>query len=413
MFKKNRLIGLLMILALIAMLVLAACGDDDDGDDDTPEPAAQSETGNGAASDEGAEDTAETETGPALVSIPDTLISQQGRQDEPTFLILLQAIADAGLSEDLAEGEYTLFAPTDAAFMAAAQQLDALTIEMTETGEVELTVDSDFLTRLLSYHLVEGTVMSAALNPDEPVVTVETGTITVAIDGDAVTLTDESGGTANVAMPDIVAANGVIHVIDAVLLPQPTLVEVAAGRDDLTTVVGLLSDNDLLSALEDEVTVFAPNNAAFELIAADLEGFEEDVVVTILQNHVVEGVYSGAELAADPAPVFMTLADNELVPTVEGEDLAMIDGIMIVGTLPADNGVIYVIDAVLVPPAPEVVEETEEPDEETDEVVEEAVEETDEVVEEAVEEAVEETEMVEEAEEAVEEAVEETEMVEE
>ena len=128
------------------------------------------------------------------------------------FTTLATALTAAGLVDTLkGEGPFTVFAPTDEAFAALpAGTLDALLAD--PTGD---------LTSILTYHVVPGKVMAAdVLTLDgQKVATVNGAEITVNVDGSTVSLTDAKGNTVNVTQTDIEASNGVIHVIDAVLMP--------------------------------------------------------------------------------------------------------------------------------------------------------------------------------------------------
>jgi len=128
------------------------------------------------------------------------------------FTTLATALTAAGLVDTLkGEGPFTVFAPTDEAFAALpAGTLDALLAD--PTGD---------LTSILTYHVVPGKVMAAdVLTLDgQEVKTVNGAQITVNVDGSTVSLTDAKGNTVNVTQTDIEASNGVIHVIDAVLMP--------------------------------------------------------------------------------------------------------------------------------------------------------------------------------------------------
>jgi uncharacterized surface protein with fasciclin (FAS1) repeats/copper(I)-binding protein len=127
------------------------------------------------------------------------------------FNTLVAAVQAAGLEDTLRGGEFTVFAPTDVAFAAA---LDALGL----TAE-ELLADTELLTSVLTYHVVEGTVTSDMLEDGMEVTTVNGATLTVNVGEDGVTLTDANGSTYSVVTPDVMASNGVVHVIDGVLLP--------------------------------------------------------------------------------------------------------------------------------------------------------------------------------------------------
>lgn len=130
-----------------------------------------------------------------------------------SFGTLVAAVAAAGLVETLqSEGPFTVFAPTDEAFAALpAGVVDALLKESNKAT----------LAKVLTYHVVSGQVMAAAVATGD-VPTVEGSTIAVEVTSDGVVL----NGTANVTATDVAASNGVIHVIDAVIVPAD--VDVAA-----------------------------------------------------------------------------------------------------------------------------------------------------------------------------------------
>lgn len=181
-----RVLALLMSLALVA----AACGDDD--------PIEETADAEPEATEE---DMAEDEEGPG--TIVDVAVGAG------TFETLVAAVTAADLVDTLSgEGPFTVFAPTDEAFATA---LDALGL----TAD-ELLADTDTLTEILTYHVVAGEVPSSVVVTldGEMVETVNGASVTVGVDGDAVTVNE-----ANVIAVDVDASNGVIHVIDSVLLP--------------------------------------------------------------------------------------------------------------------------------------------------------------------------------------------------
>ncbi len=184
-------------LASAATLALAACG----------APAEDTATEDTAMADEMANDEAMTGT---IVEVA---------QGNPDFSTLVTAVDAAGLVETLSgEGPFTVFAPTNEAFAALPEgTVDTLVSEDTET-----------LGTILTYHVVEGEMMAAdVLSAIEgageaglEVTTVGGGTLTATIVDGNVVLTDATGGTATVTATDVDASNGVIHVIDTVLMPQ-------------------------------------------------------------------------------------------------------------------------------------------------------------------------------------------------
>ena len=186
---------LTIALASAASLAIAACS----------EAPAEEEM------DTGADVTvnAEAETG-TIVEVA------QGNSD---FSTLVSAVTAAGLGETLSgEGPFTVFAPTNAAF---AKIPEATLTELT-------TNDTETLGSILQYHVVSGNVDAATLtkaitDAGDTGYTVETvggGTLTATIVDGNVVLTDAAGGTATVTATDVAASNGVIHVIDTVLMPQ-------------------------------------------------------------------------------------------------------------------------------------------------------------------------------------------------
>jgi uncharacterized surface protein with fasciclin (FAS1) repeats len=185
----------LMSLSVLAagVLVVGACSSDsDDSADDAPATTAAATTDDTAMGDGMMDET-----------IVDVAASN------PDFSTLVELVTAAGLGETLSgEGPFTVFAPTDEAFEA----VDPATLE-------SLGADTDALTAVLTYHVVPASVMAADLTDGQVVETVQGGTFTVNITDEGVTLTDGAGQTINVIDTDLEASNGVIHVIDGVLLP--------------------------------------------------------------------------------------------------------------------------------------------------------------------------------------------------
>jgi len=144
----------------------------------------------------------------------DTIVDKAQATDDLSTLVT--AVSEAGLVDTLAgEGPFTVFAPTNAAFEA-----------LPEGALDNLLADTDALTGVLTYHVVSGEVMAADLigliQQSEGALEVETvngATVEAQIEGDNVILTDAQGNTATVVATDVDASNGVVHVIDGVLLP--------------------------------------------------------------------------------------------------------------------------------------------------------------------------------------------------
>ena len=245
------------------------------------------------------------------------------------------------------DGPFTVFAPTDQAFADAGIDLNTFT-----TDEQIAT-----LTDILLYHVYSGAVNAAdvtdgltvaMVNEDEASFTVTDGNVMV--------------GDATVVLADVPASNGVIHVIDKVLMPPADLVDIAAvamstGVHD--SLVAALVKADLVTTVQGDgpFTVFAPTDQAFADAGIDLDSFTTDEQIATLTDILLYHVYSGAVHAAD-------VTDGLTVAMVNGDEASftVTDGTVMVGDatvtsadVMASNGVIHVIDKVLMPPADEPV----------------------------------------------------------
>ncbi len=263
--------------------------------------------------------------------------------------LLEAAVGAAGLVDALSgEGPFTVFAPTDAAVVALTEALEI-------TAEDLLALPN--LGDILQYHVVGAEAYAADLTDGQMIETLIGEDVTVSITADGVFINN-----AQVVVADLAADNGVVHVIDAVLLPPTpettTVVDIIVGSEDHTVLEAAVGAAGLVDALSGEgpFTVFAPTDAAFDALMEALEVTAEELLAypglaDVLQYHVV-----GAEAyAAD-------LSDGQMIETLLGEDVTVsitADGVfinnaqVIVADLAADNGVVHVIDAVLVPPTPE------------------------------------------------------------
>ncbi len=141
----------------------------------------------------------------------DKNVVQTAIASAPEFSILVEAVTAAGLGTALsAPGPLTVFAPTNAAFG----------LLLTELGltKQQLLANVPLLTTVLTYHVVNSRVFKVVVPIGAPIATLETGTFTVS---SALVITDERARTSNLAATDILTSNGVIHVVDKVLLPAP------------------------------------------------------------------------------------------------------------------------------------------------------------------------------------------------
>ncbi len=259
------------------------------------------------------------------------------------FKTLAAAVKAAGLVEALqGEGPFTVFAPTDAAFAKLPKGTVETLLKPENKGK---------LAGILTFHVVPGKVMAA----DAAKVT---GAVT--LNGQRVDIDASNGVTvdgAQVVTADIACSNGVIHVIDSVMLPaDKNLVETADAAGTFKTLLTAAKAAGLADALTGDgpLTVFAPNDAAFAklpegTVANLLKPENKSQLVAILKYHVVSGrVYSDAAVAAGKAA---TLQGQPVEITVSG-GAAMVNSAKLLATdLDASNGVIHVVDSVLMPPA--------------------------------------------------------------
>ena len=274
------------------------------------------------------------------------------------FGTLVAALQSADLVETLSgEGPYTVFAPTDDAFAKLPE------------GTVEsLLADIPALTDILLYHVVAGNVKAADVVALESAATAQGAELSITVNGQAVMVND-----ARVVITDIEASNGVIHVIDAVLLPpQPvptptlaptatpepepqslTIVDIAAADGRFGTLVAAVQAAGLVETLQGEgpFTVFAPTDDAFaKLPEGTVESLLGDVpaLTDVLLYHVMGGEVKAADVATlDSAE---TVQGGSVAITVEGNAVRVNDATVLITDIEASNGVIHVIDTVLLPP---------------------------------------------------------------
>jgi uncharacterized surface protein with fasciclin (FAS1) repeats len=283
-----------------------------------------------------------------------------------SFTTLVAAVQEAELVDALkAEGPYTVFAPTDDAFAAL--------LEETEMSAEDL-LGAENLADILLYHVVEGEFNAEAvieLVGDADYVLVDTLAgipVQVSVDMGNVYIND-----AMVALPDVEASNGIIHVVDSVIMPpSQTITDIVIESADMgddsefTVLLAAVVEAELADALAGEgpFTVFAPTDAAFAAALEALDITAEDLLASedlagILLYHVVSGeeaLYSNDVAAAladagDEGIMVETMNGASFTVTAD-EDGIYVDGAQIIMTdIMASNGVIHVIDAVILPPA--------------------------------------------------------------
>ncbi|MCA9016376.1 MAG: fasciclin domain-containing protein [Planctomycetaceae bacterium] len=260
-----------------------------------------------------------------------------------SFKTLAAALGAADLVEALkGEGPFTVFAPTDAAF----QKLPAGTVETLLKPE-----NKDKLIAILTYHVVPGKVASQdvvklkgakTLNGQRADIQTQDGKVKV--DG------------ASVEAVDIQCSNGIIHVIDTVILPSDkNIVITASEAEKFKTLLAAATAAGLADVLANQgpFTVFAPTDEAFAklpegTVASLLKPENKEKLAEILKYHVVAGrVYSEDALAAGKAKTLQ----GKKVKISASNGVAKVNNAKLLATdIDASNGVIHVIDTVIMPP---------------------------------------------------------------
>ncbi len=259
------------------------------------------------------------------------------------FSTLVAAVQAAGLAEALSgEGPFTVFAPTDEAFAKLPE------------GTMEaLLGDIPALTDILLYHVVPGKVMAANVVNLTSADTVLGKPVSIKVDMGKVYIND-----AQVLITDIETSNGVIHVIDSVILPPAKeeakgIVDTAVADGRFTTLVAAVQAAGLVDTLKGEgpFTVFAPTDDAFaKLPEGTVEALLGDIpaLTDILLYHVVPGKVMAADVvkltSAD------TLLGKPVTIKVDMDKVYINESEVIITDIETSNGVIHVIDSVLLPP---------------------------------------------------------------
>lgn len=303
--------------------------------------------------------------------------------NEKDLANLLDILKVVGLEEVLdGEGPFTVFLPTNAAFAA----LDSLTI-------ASLISDVDLLTDVLRHHVVEGQIILssdlrvASTTMDDTEHQNQGMVVQTLNNNKTVSLSFKNSGmmindAVNVERADIMAANGVIHIIDAVLIPSAvddgqlpgavpqiggetegddemdevvnSIVDIALGNTEFSTLVDTLVAAGLIDYLSGEgpFTVFAPTNKAFQALdGALIEALltDVDLLIDVLLYHVVDGAVMSTDLV-DGAKL-QTLNGDDFTVSLSSPSTRINNATVTTVDLQAGNGILHVIDTVLLPPS--------------------------------------------------------------
>jgi uncharacterized surface protein with fasciclin (FAS1) repeats len=276
---------------------------------------------------------------PASKTAPATKDLVETAKQAGSFQTLLKAAEVAGLVGVLqGPGPFTVFAPTDEAFA----KVPAATLEA-------LLADKAALAQVLTYHVVAGAVPASEVGTKSFVKTVQGQSLRVTKEGDAVRIDG-----ARVLAADVPATNGIIHVIDHVVLPRPDLVETAVKAESFQTLVAAVQAAGLVEALQGEgpFTVFAPNDAAFaQLPEGTVKGLLADLprLKGVLTYHVIAGRALSTDLPVGTTHV-ETLAGQKLEIVKDAKGQVTVQGTKVIAAdVLAGNGIIHVLGGVLLP----------------------------------------------------------------
>ena len=282
------------------------------------------------------------------------------------FSILVEAVVAAGLVDTLSgTGPFTVFAPTNDAFAALLGEL--------KVTKAQLLANKPLLTAVLTYHVVAGRVLASDIKEGAQATTVQGQTFTLGLAGGA-NITDARGRKANIVATNVQGSNGVIHVIDKVILPKddapppatPNIVQVAQSLPDFSILVEAVVAAGLVDTLSGTgpFTVFAPNNAAFAALLGELKLTKEQLLANkplltaVLTYHVLPGkvlaadIKEGAQATTVQGQLFtLGLAGGASITDAQGRKAHIV-----ATDVAASNGVIHVIDKVILPQTKNIVE---------------------------------------------------------
>lgn len=323
-------------IASLSLFGLSACNDDKDITETTQSTQKDNDTQK-----------------PAEKVTPNLVDLAKSNQD---LSILVEAVVSAGLADTLASKDtpapFTIFAPTNKAF---AQLLTDKNL----TKE-QLLGNKELLKQVLTHHVVAGGAVKKADVPvGKPLQSLEGDAITVVNQDDMLKVKDGMGGLAGITATDLMATNGVVHVIDKVLMPaEKNLVEVAQGNADFSILVEAVTSAGLADTLAstDKLTVFAPTNDAFNALFTELNLTKEEVfaqkelLTQVLKYHVVSDLVYSSEVAEGDMITLQGITFNINADTKLTDERSRVAS-LVATDVQASNGVIHVIDKVLLPKA--------------------------------------------------------------
>ncbi|MDF1699756.1 MAG: fasciclin domain-containing protein [Planctomycetota bacterium] len=260
-----------------------------------------------------------------------------------SFNTLVTAVKAADLVETLkGPGPFTVFAPSDAAFA----KVPAATLQ-------GLLADKAALTKVLTYHVVPGRITAAQAMKADWAKTAMGQSLRIKSDTQGITVDG-----ARVIKADIETSNGIIHVIDRVVLPRKDIVDTAVAAGSFKTLVTAVQAADLVKTLKGDgpFTVFAPSDAAFAKLPAGMVGKlvkNKPALTQILTYHVVPGRVLSTDLKVGTIEA-KTAQGQSLIITKTSDGQVTVNGAKVTSAdLVCGNGVIHVIDKVVTPAQPQ------------------------------------------------------------
>ena len=347
--------------ALGAATLLAACGG---GGSDSATPAA-----------------------PNTAGTSNTIASAAAEQKDLSTLNAAVSFVDEGSDDKLApalaaDGEMTLFAPSNAAFDKLAEEM----VGPGKTGKDLLKPEyKDDVRDIIKNHMLVGKAIKSSMSMNTSMSTSLdiSATITITIANGVLTITDGQGRICKATLKDLTTRNGILHIVDCIIMPPKpmmgkSIVAIASATPSLSSLVAALgfasNDGDLVKLLSKKgtFTVFAPSNEAFDALAAELLGAgktAKDLLVpankalvrTVLQYHVLGAVVPKAAIPLG----------KPIDPVLEGKDFFKIDAVdgkviitdgrnrkseITATDIKAKNGVVHLINKVILPADKDIVE---------------------------------------------------------
>ncbi len=270
-------------------------------------------------------------------------------QNTPELSILVEAVVAAGLAPTLSTGALTVFAPTNTAFAA-------LLTELGVTKEA-LLANKPLLTAVLTYHVLGSKVMRADVPLGKAITPVSGGFFKIE-SNNGLKVTDGRNRVSTITSTDIQARNGVVHLVDRVLLPaDKDIVATASALPDFSILVEAVVAGGLASTLQGAgpFTVFAPTNAAFGALLMELGVTKEallankPLLTSVLTYHVLPTRVLKAEVPVNTAIATVQGQTFTINPSLAITDQNMRSSNIVAADVLTSNGVIHVVDKVILP----------------------------------------------------------------